>query len=91
MSTINGFGAIKAYGISRVQEEAIVARNTDDFDTQMRIAKESTDRLILLNLALNQNLNEDVVQAMFDRGIDYLTSRLKNLGFVETKWYEVWK
>jgi hypothetical protein len=91
MSTINGYGAIKAYGISRVQEEAIVARNTDDQDTQMRIAKESTDRLILLNLALNQNLNEDVVQAMFSRGIDYLTARLKNLGFVENKWYEVWK
>ena len=80
---IKGIQAIRAYGGSRIQEEAVIARNVNDPEVQVRIAKNSKNRLVLLNLALNNNLDEKAVQELYDRDISYLTRRLDNLGYKE--------
>ena len=71
----------KAYGMSRHQEEALVARQTRSEERHVEIAKNSNGRLVLHNLALNENLSEDAVQALFDRDQKSLTSRLENMGY----------
>ena len=81
MSYVNGLGAIRAYGASRVTEEALVARNTQSTEEQVRIAENSSDRLTLLNLALNKELSEEAVKALYDRDLDYVSSRLEKLGY----------
>ena len=84
---IKGFGALRAYGASPVQEEALVARTTQDASEQLRIAKNSDHRLVLLNLALNKNLVDETVQELYNRDIDYLSRRLKNLGYREKNFF----
>ena len=78
--------ALRAYGASPVQEEALVARTTQDASEQLRIAKNSDHRLVLLNLALNKNLVDETVQELYNRDIDYLSRRLNNLGYKERSW-----
>lgn len=78
---IQGIKAIRAYGGSPVQEEALVARMTQDAEEQLRIAKGSDHRLVLLNLALNKNIDDEVVQALYGRDKKYLTNRLNALGY----------
>lgn len=83
MTITNSIQAIKAYGgpNSRVQEEALRARHTDSIEDQVRIAENSNHRLVLLNLAMNKNISEEAVEALFDRDIPDLTKRLENLGY----------
>lgn len=69
------------YRTSPLQQEGIIARNTQDSKEQVRIAENSNQRLVLMNLAMNQNLDEDAVQALFSRNLDYLTKRLEALGY----------
>lgn len=71
----------RAYGVSKSQEEAFVARHETDTEIQVRIAENSKNRLVLLNLALNKNLTEDAVQALYSRDLSYVTTRLDNLGY----------
>jgi len=81
MNVTNGLQAIKAYGGSKRQEEALIARTVEDKDKQIRIAQNSDQRLVLLNLALNPNLEQEAVQELFSRDLDYLTTRLESLGY----------
>lgn len=73
--------AHRAYGLSNRQEEALVARNTEDKETQMRIAENSDERLVLMNLAMNKNINEEAVQTLYSRDLDYVSNRLDSLGY----------
>lgn len=73
--------AYRSYGVSRTQEEAFHARHTPDPEVQKRIAENSNNRLVLLNLALNRELSDDAVQSLYDRNIKYVTDRLNNLGY----------
>lgn len=73
--------ATYALGGSRTQQEAVYARRVIESETQVRIAENSNQRLVLLNLAMNENLSADAVDALFDRNISYVTARLKSLGY----------
>lgn len=86
---INRIEAARSYGASRVQQEAIIARSVQDPEIQLRIAKNSDHRLILLNLALNTNLDSEAVQELYDRDIKYLTSRLNALGYKQNNWFNL--
>ena len=77
---IDELNSIRSYMTSDVKKEAFIARETPDESIQLRIAKNSDSRLILLNLALNINITENVVKELFNRDKDYLTSRLKRMG-----------
>ena len=79
-----GFNFLQAYGVSRVQKEAIEARTVEESETQVRIAKNSDNRLVLLNLALNKNLSDEAVQELYSRDKSYLTNRLNNLGYTKS-------
>ena len=81
---VNGISAIQGYGVTRTQQEAIVARRATDTDVQVRIAENSDNRLVLLNLALNKNLDTKAVKQLFNRNKPYLTSRLTNLGYKDS-------
>ncbi len=83
---INGIGPIQAYGMSNVQQEAYAARSVQDADVQLRIAENSEQRLVLLNLALNDNLDKKTIRALFARKLPYLTNRLNNLGYKDS-WF----
>lgn len=83
---IDNLGAAASYGASRVQKEALVARNTQDVEAQVRIAENSNNRLVLLSLALNNNLESEAIDALYDRDISYLTKRLDNLGYKKQSW-----
>jgi hypothetical protein len=63
------------------QHEALEARSTKSAETQLRIAENSDSRLVLLNLAMNRNLEEQTITALFDREISYVSRRLKALGY----------
>lgn len=80
--------ARNAYGMSRRQEEALIARTTDIEEEQVRIAEKSKERLVLLNLALNKNLTDKAVEALFDRDLSYVTKRLESLGYENKSWLE---
>lgn len=79
-----GFKALAAYGASRVQKEALMARTVEESETQVRIAQNSDNRIVLLNLALNNNLSEEAVQELYNRDKSYLTNRLNNLGYTKS-------
>lgn len=72
-----------------MQEEALYARNVSDPEVQLRIAEKSSSRQVLLNLAMNQELNEETVQALFSRDFNYLNSRLESLGYERSTWTSV--
>jgi hypothetical protein len=80
---MNRINALRSYGGNYYQEEAVIARFTQDPEIQKRIAENSENRLVLLNLALNKNLEEETVKALFDRDKTYLTKRLNALGYKE--------
>lgn len=77
----------RAYGMSKVQEEALHARQTNSTEDMLRIAKNSKNHLVLNNLALNQNLkdNPEVVEALYETENKGVVRRLNNLGFAESK------
>ena len=81
MKVSNTMPALRAYQGSAVQQEALVARTTHDKTEQVRIAENSKERLVLLNLALNENINEEAVEKLFDRDLDYVDRRLESLGY----------
>ena len=87
MRISNGSRAINAYGGSKAQHEALIARSSRSGEEQLRIAKNSDNRLVLANLALNRNLEAAVVQELFDRDLSYVTSRLENLGHKNKSWF----
>jgi hypothetical protein len=72
---------MRAYGASNSQQEAFAARASRDATEQLRIAENSDSRLVLLNLALNKNLEAKTVEALFDRDLQYVTKRLEALGY----------
>lgn len=80
--------AMEAYGASPVQEEALRARKTHSIDEQTRIAENSEEKLVLMNLAMNKNLYEEVVQALYDRDHKDVTRRLNSLGYEKKNWFE---
>jgi hypothetical protein len=80
----NGFQALNAYGASRDQKESRIARTVQNEDIQMRIAKGSTSKLVLQNLALNENLHEKVVDTLFSRDIPQVSKRLEKLGYEQS-------
>ena len=73
--------SVRAYGASARQREAFAARASDDATEQLRIAENSNSRLVLLNLALNKNLESETVEALFNRDLNYVTKRLEALGY----------
>lgn len=84
MSYVNGLNAIRAYGGSPMQEEALLARHTQDRDEQVRIAEKSSHRLVLMNLAMNRNLHEDAVSELYSRDLPHVTKRLNALGYEQS-------
>lgn len=78
---INQLRVLSAYGASVQQHEALEARTTKSAETQLRIAENSDSRLVLLNLAMNRDLEEQTVEALFERDISYVSRRLKALGY----------
>lgn len=72
---------------NKLQQDANIARYTQDPDVQNRIAKNSNHRLVLLNLAINENLDDKVIQELFDRKIPEITSRLERLGHKTKSWF----
>lgn len=75
------YDSYRPYAVSRTQEEAFYARHVADPEVQLRIAKNSNNRTVLNNLALNKELSEEAVQALYGRELNYLTNRLNNLGY----------
>ena len=79
---VTGFQSLMGFGApSRVSEEANIARTSEEAQEQMRIAENSKNRKVLLALAANKSLTDEAVQALYDRELSYLTSRLDNLGY----------
>lgn len=84
ISGVNGYG----YQSSRVREEVLIARTSDDAAEQVRIAKNSTDKRVLLALSVNRDLTADAVNELYDRDIPYLEKRLNALGYRDKSWLE---
>ena len=76
----------KVYGVSKTQEIAHKARYTNNEEAMLRFTK-SDSNLVLQNLAMNDNLTDESVQALFDRNINSLTKRLQNLGYKNKSWF----
>ena len=81
MSINIGETGYRAYGMSTRQVEASKARQTTSEETMMRIAQNSDERLVLMNLAMNDNITEEVVNELFSRDQPELSKRLINLGY----------
>lgn len=88
MSKVTMHPGFRAYGVSAKQEEALLARQTGNEDLMLKIANESDNRLVLMNLAMNESLGNhpEVVKALFGRGMDGLTARLERLGYSDS-WF----
>ena len=72
-----------ASNIQTVQPEAAEARYTRNVESQMRIVKNSKNSIVLTSLALNERIDADVVQELFDRNIEPVSRKLRNRGFTK--------
>lgn len=69
------------YSTPRAAEEEHIARTTDEASIQLRLAEKSKSRKVLLALAANVHLSEEVVQVLYGRDLSYLSKRLDALGY----------
>jgi len=83
---INRISPLRGYRTSPIQEEALIARTTHDSREQIRIAKNSGERLVLMNLAMNKSLHKDTVQELYSRDRKDVTRRLDSLGY-KKEWF----
>lgn len=77
---------MNAWG-NKLRQDTNIARYTKDPDVQIRIAKNSNHKLVLLNLVINESLSEEAIQKLFNRDISEITSRLKRLGHRSNTWF----
>lgn len=77
----------RSYGMSKTQEEALYARQTNSTEDMLRIAENSKNHLVLNNLALNENLkdNPEVVEKLYETGNKGVIRRLNNLGYEQNR------